>query len=452
MSQPDIRSQYGLPVFTLAFDDMPEGRELVLSFSATIDGERRDVGLLHAPIELFGLPREDACELEGMPRGPFQFPDFLVPAIQSLVSSSVPPDAAVWLEFTEPSGLLPIVPWEALFTPFGHPVLRLPQQTIIPQAPNDAFDAVICFSSPMAKELLPEQLVEMFIQQIPPDLARVVTFHLFADAAVQPLLQAVRNRFGEEFRIRIYNPEEAPDLKDVPNRDRLTEAIENPWLLWIRDSLREQTADVVHFLCHGYVRRGHGALALAESPIRNVNRSWAGFIFSPELSVFLNEVGAWSVAFTSPPGNESVAGLRLLQHEIAQLRPGPVLLHDMESAAQSALGSAYRFLYTQDSTPPVLSPGITLYCHPNQALSRESQDEASNQILRDYTLLGKVRAVKQSAWVATSQRILEQAAERVSAASEKSTAEVRAGADNALRWVSELIAKHAAEDESKENK
>jgi hypothetical protein len=330
--------------------------------------------------------------------------------------------------------------------------LRLPQQTIIPQAPNDDFDAVICFSSPMAKELLPDQLVEMFIQQIPRDLARVVTFHLFADAAVQPLLQAVRNRFGEEFRIRIYNPEEAPDLKDVPNPDRLTEAIENPWLLWIRDSLREQTADVVHFLCHGYVRRGHGALALAESPIRNVNRNWAGFIFSPELSVFLNEVGAWSVAFTSPPGNESVAGLRLLQHEIAQLRPGPVLLHDMESAAQSDLGSAYRFLYTQDSMPPVLSRGITLYCHPNQALSSDSQDEASNQILRDYTLLGKVRAVKQSAWVATSQRILEQAAERVSAASEKSTAEVRAGADNALRWVSELIAKHAAQDESKEKK
>ena len=169
MSQADIKSQHGLPVFNLACEDMPEGRQVVLSFSATIDGERRDVALLHAPIELFGLPREDACELQGMPRGPFQLPDFLVPAIQSLISSSVPSDAAVWLEFTEPSGLLPIVPWETLFAPFGHRVLRLPQQSIIPQTPNDDFDAVICFSSPMAKELLPEQLVEMFIQQIPPD-------------------------------------------------------------------------------------------------------------------------------------------------------------------------------------------------------------------------------------------------------------------------------------------
>jgi hypothetical protein len=453
MNQPDLRQQYALPVFGITFVDAPEGREVVLLFSATVDGQRREVALLHAPIELFGLPSRDVCELEEMPEGPFQLPDFLVPAIRSAIESTVPPDTAIWIEFTEPSGVLTAAPWEMLFAPFGRPVLRLPAQSIMPQTPSNSLDAVICFSSPMAKELLPEQLVQMFIEQIPPDLARVVTFHLFADAAVQPLLQSIRSRFSDEFGIKIYDPGQALEMRRSPTRENISDSIENPWLLWMRDSLRGQTADVVHFLCHGYVRRGHGGLALAESPVRNVARNYATFIFAGELSAFLNDVGAWSAAFTSPPGNQSPAGLRLLQYDLAQLRPGPVLLHDMERAAPSDLGKTYRFLYTPEPQPPVLSPGISLYVHPHKTISATLEtDESSTRILHDYTLTGKIRTVKQSQWVASSQRILEQAAIRLNSASETSSDEVQLGAGTALRWVADLIAKHAAADEKADEK
>jgi hypothetical protein len=322
----------------------------------------------------------------------------------------------------------------------------------MPETPSDSFDAVVCFSSPMSRELLPEQLVQMFVAQIPPDLARVVRFHLFADAALQGLLNLVQERFGEEFRIHIYNPMDAPAYTRA-GADRAYDVIENPWLIWMRESLRGLSADVVHFLCHGYVRRGHGALALAESPVRNVNREWAAFISAGELAAFLNDVGAWSVAFTSPPGNHSPPGLRLLQHEVAQLRPGPVLCHDMETAAQSELGNTYRFLYTHEPGPPVVSPGISLYCHPHRALSGLAEpDDTSSEKLRSYTLTGKVRTVKQSHWVTASQRILEQAAVRVSAAADTSTDEARKGAEDALRWVSDLIAKHAAAYDSSREK
>jgi hypothetical protein len=453
MSHPDVKLQYGLPVLTITCEDTGREQEMVISFAAPVDGSHRDIALLHAPVELFGLPEHDVCEDNEMPHGPFQLPDFLVPSIEAAIDSVVPSGAPVWLEFREPTGLTPVVPWEALLSRFGHPVLRLPAQSIMPEAPSGSFDAVVCFSSPRSEELLPERLVEAFVEQIPPDLAQFATFHLFADSAVQPLLRCVRDHFGEEFRIMIYDPADAPDITRPVGSDRTSEAVENPWLLWMRESLRGQTADVVHFLCHGYVRRGHGGIALAESPIRNIDPEWAAFISAGELCQFLNDVGAWSVAFTSPPGNSSPAGLWLLQYSVAQLRPGPVLLHDMETVEQADLGNAYRFLYMPEPHPPPLSRGISLYCHPHHvAAGTPEADASSARVLNDYTLAGKVGTVKQSRWVAASQRILEQAAVKVSSAADTSTQEVRDGAENALRWVAGVIAKHAAVDASRKDK
>jgi hypothetical protein len=443
MSAPDLKQQYGLPVIRISCDQTSGLDDIVLFFTAIIEGEFRDVALLHAAKELFGLPAHEVCEIGEMPHGPFQLPDFLVPSIDAALAA-VPAGTPVWIEFVEPCGLLPVVPWEVLFAPFGHPVLRLPQQALMPETPSEAFDAVVCFSSPMSHELLPEDLVEHFVQLIPPDLARYATFHLFADAAVQPLLQAVRQRFGEEFHITIYDPEKAPPVTRS-STESSSSAIENPWLIWMRESMRGQSADVVHFLCHGYVRRGHGALALAESPVRNVNRNWSQFIFPGELSTFLNDVGAWSVAFSSPPGNSSPAGLRLLQHEIAQLRPGPVLHHDMTLGGPSDLGDTYRFLYTRDIQPPVLSPAISLYCHPYRAVTGISDpDDTSREVLSSYTLSGRVPGIKQRRWVASTQRILEQAAVRANAVEEATTQETRIGTNTALRWVADLVARHAS--------
>jgi hypothetical protein len=451
MSAPDLKLQYGLPVLCIGCDETGGTPDIVLSFTAVVDGQSRDIALLHAARTLFGLPPNDVCEREDMPEGPFQLPEFLVPSFEAALSA-IPRRTPIWIDFVEPCGLLPVIPWEQLLAPFGHPVLRLPQQALMPETPEDSFDAVVCFSSPMSQELLPDQLVQQFVELIPPDLARYVTFHLFADAAVQPLLYAVGSRFGDEFRINIYDPEKAPQTARSRTAEPMSDAIENPWLLWMRDSLRGQSADVVHFLCHGYVRRGHGGLLLAESPVRNVSRSSSEFIFPGELSTFLNSVGAWSVAFTSPPGNSSPAGLRLLQHEIAQLRPGPVLHHDMLVAGPSDLGDAYRFLYTRDIQPPVVSPGISLYCHPYRAITGMTDaDGASRQVLGSYTLSGKVGGGRQRPWVASTQRILEQAAVRANTVEEKTTQETRIGTDTALRWVADLVAKHAANADADED-
>jgi hypothetical protein len=119
----------------------------------------------------------------------------------------------------------------------------------------------------------------------------------------------------------------------------------------------------------------------------------------------------------------------------------------MVTAGPSDLGDAYRFLYTRNIQPPIVSSGISLYCHPYRAISGVSEpDDASREVLGSYTLTGKLTDTKQRAWVASTQRVLEQAASRANTVQEVTTQETRIGTDTALRWVADLVAKHAAAD------
>lgn len=442
MNAADMKQRYSLPVLGICPNYSSESPAALLTFSVEENGQRVNHALLTAAYTDFGLPGTlSISEAEQMPTGPFQLPHHLQPALQTLISTHVQPGTPIWIEFAEPSALLPILPWEQMLSGFGHPVLRLPPLALVPDTPSDGLDCVICFSSPPAEGYLPERLVHEFIQQIPQDLAQQVTFHVFAEAPLQALVHNACKRFESRFRIIIYDPLNAPDhLKQLRPGDNL----ENPWLRWMRSSLGSTSADVVHFLCHGFVRGGRGALSVADCPWPEGTYYAAGYIYSDELSSFLNDVGAWSVAFTSAPGNYSPAGLRLLQHEMAKSRPGPALLHDMLVPGESHLGMTYRFLYSAESRPYEPSPGITLYCHPHRTLAGSSTlDEASDRLLNQYTLRGRLRPMKQKKWVASSQRVLEQAALRVSNVS----GEGREAAEDALKWVADVIARHASRDE-----
>jgi hypothetical protein len=55
-----------------------------------------------------------------------------------------------------------------------------------------------------------------------------------------------------------------------------------------------------------------------------------------------------------------------------------------------------------------------------------------------------VPGIKQRRWVASTQRILEQAAVRANAVEEATTQETRIGTNTALRWVADLVARHAS--------
>ena len=166
----------------------------------------------------------------------------------------------------------------------------------------------------------------------------------------------------------MYNPRDAARY-DAPDADpnltsTSTDQLNSPWLLWIRDALGTTSVDVVHFVCHGYLGKEEGVLAVSHSPVLNDDEEWSRFIGARQLCTFLDQVGAWSVAFSSPPVNYSISGLRMLQDQIARVRPGPVLFHDMALDPQRrGWDEAYQYAYAieeaQPPDPPLSACAVT---------------------------------------------------------------------------------------------
>jgi hypothetical protein len=121
---------------------------------------------------------------------------------------------------------------------------------------------------------------------------------------------------------------------------------------------------VVHFVSHGYLSNGRGAIALARHPAANDDGNWARFVNATELVRLLDVSGASAVVLTSPRENFSVSGLLALADELIASRPGPVVFHD--SAADlddDAIGRAMSFLYGY--MPPPISPALAVCAHPD---------------------------------------------------------------------------------------
>jgi len=278
---------------------------------------------------------------------------------------------------------------------------------------------------------------------------------VFADADVQSTLKQVVAPHVGTFDIRVYDPVDAAApgeskrLRTETQRRQLSTPVSNPWLRWIKRSLNRRSADVVHFLCHCYLSGDEGALAVAESPTRNTDPDSARFIWADELAAFVNDVGAWSVAFTSPAENYSLTGMRMLQDQIARLRPGPCLVHDMaEPAAAGALGDAYRFLYLSDWHPAPRSSAIALYCHPRRQSVHQRVDEVSERVLRDVTLKGRLSddllSNEEHGWLSSAQRVLEQSASTLMSSGSDEEASSRAGRREALQFVADTLAKYSS--------
>ena len=441
-----LQSKYGLTVLAICLDRI-RGEPQVL-FDVTTgdsDGSIDQRALLTCPAQAIGLPRYSAdsnvCDAE------FSLPEYIGHALKEAFMQTSSADAPIWLRMAAPAGLLPIVPWEHLLEPLtGRSVLRLPYHEISPRLPTRGFDAVVCFSSPVSQRDLPvDAILSQFLEQVPTDLASKTAIHVFADAEAQSFLNTVRDRY-QSFNIRIYDPAGSERNRRPGGNSPVT----NPWLLWIKDSLGSRSADVVHFLCHSYLSGEEGALTLAESPLRNDDASRTRYVWADEMVAFLNMIGAWSVALTSPRENYSLTGLRMLQDAIARCRPGPCLVHDMVLTENTdALGQAYRFLYLPEWHEAPKSPGIALYCHPRRHSHSNRVDETSESLLEDVTLMGRVGegglGGSNPSWLSTAQRVLEQSATPLSVQpSNDEEKAIASGRRDALRFVADVLAKHSS--------
>ncbi|MHB1397943.1 MAG: hypothetical protein ACYDAI_08460 [Trichloromonadaceae bacterium] len=352
--------------------------------------------------------------------------DFRAGLVQAVAEEN-PEGLPLWLHLAKPYGYLGMVPWERLLQPeLKLPILRLPDFLANPPRETPSvLDVVLCSSLPLAKEsfMVIDHLTRM-AQGILDAVPRQTTIHMFTDREWYPQLRSQVNNLGLDGPVIVHNPEAAVNYPAPEATVRVGTrqgGIENPWLLWIRDALQGRSIDIAHFVCHGYLAGDLGALAFSETPVRNQDRQLARFVGAAELTAFLTQVGAWSAAFSSPEHNYCEMGLRQLADSIAQLRPGPIIHHELPGDTNGqALAAVYRFLFGPALEPPPASPALFTYCHPSRL---SAAPEARSQAR--YTPRASVEAAGEAvahplfkslfetadnlpSWIAASERFFEQ--------------------------------------------
>lgn len=377
-----LKETYGLLALTITLD-MQREPSVFCTLEGTIDGEIVTLDEWDYPPAELGLPATIERRQTRYEGYTFHLPVYFVEDLQRILREQVDAIDALWLHLRPPYGYLDMIPWEALLQPaLGIPMLRLPDFLLDPaRHQQSSIHVAFCSSLPAAKSafMAPQYLVTM-AEALRMGSPYQTTIHFFADGAMVPELQRLcaANPALNAASI-IYDPATASRYTIPDPTSRVVDpasTLQNPWLLWMRDSLHEQRIDIVHFLNHGYYAQDQGALAFAESPLINEDQRIARFVGTSELSTFLTHVGAWSVCFSATSDNYSRMGLRHLAHTLAQKRPGPLLHYEMDWDPNPALlQAAYRFLLGATNEPPT-SPQLILYCHPGRLLNEQAGVES----------------------------------------------------------------------------
>lgn len=407
------------------------------------------------PAEILGIRRRLHPDNYGDVH--FQLPESLMAGFRSPLGERRRDGEPIWLQLDRSWGQLAVVPWERLLVPaLGPPVLRIPNFLGDPIFLEGRLVLAICASSPKAKSPFSVPLyVGRLIEAVQHAVPRGSIVHVFADHEAYSQLRRDASQALQE--VVIHDPSGAasfgvgpvdPDLGTSDGRLR------SPWLRWIRHQLQETRIDAVHFIGPGYFANDRGALALARSPIVNEDRDWSHFVGASELHAFLDLLGAWSIAFSSPLENVWAIGLRLLAEQLAWARPEPLLLHEADDPAAQALEETYRFLYGPEFALPPQSPDIALYCHPKRlklfakrgatfesatgaSLDEDARAEIPALFARPSRAAASAAAdVPEPTWRAAARLGLEHELRRLP----QKTGAVRQGAEDALAFLTDLLA------------
>lgn len=300
-------------------------------------------------------------------------PTGMVRQLEDWFESETDGDRPLWVHLVAPYYTLRFIPWERLLGgALSVPILMLPDFIFPPpREALDVLDVVVCGSAPLGSEAgWIYQTLDQAVEHIIESEVRKLRLHVFIDEQSKDQLAARwKSRGWLDDKIVLYPHEGAEKYVEDDIPSRLVDScgvIRSPWLLWMREALKNTTVDVVHFVCHGHLSRESGALLFAQSPLERSERYLAGPVGFNELQTFLTQVGAWSAVFSSTPDNFSEIGMRALADEVAQNRPGPLLMHTSSLDPQGhALREAYRFLYsTGGPQAPPCSESLFIYCQP----------------------------------------------------------------------------------------
>jgi hypothetical protein len=494
-----LASVYGSSMETQADSPMPRATVLRFTLTAqeiglpfepavTINAIDRSANALtaragavfeHAVSKVFGEWRADsiirfARARTWVPSPRLTLPPHAARQLADVFARVLREDEPLWLEFQDPVGYLPLVPWEdVLRRATRSPVLRLSPHALQPVTPRSDFTIVLAVSVPSSRRLPATGALRAFFQAIHAALPERSVVHVFADALAYPAFATAIGSMVYAGGIVLHAPpgleprspsppaatDDAAAASD-PGNDTLARAESNarlvrehPWVAWMTRELRGHAADIVHWISPGAFP-DEGLLVAtdpAESPPEDARkRPGTGrsfrFVPVPALADFLTLVGAWGAIFTAlgDAPTRSLLGLRITTDRMARHRPGVAALHDLtDDPASLALGDLYRFLLGGYDVAMPHRAGALAYTHPAlTGAASIAPRNASAPSDASTAMLDAYRGVAQAAqsildqsgptpgWVAATQRIAEQSASRfVSAGSVGDPAALRGVAD-----------------------
>ncbi|MGH8903428.1 MAG: hypothetical protein ACRDYA_17590 [Egibacteraceae bacterium] len=449
-----IKRHYDLTTLKLSLHAEAPLPAVHVEFEVTTHHVPETVVSWRVPVEELGLP----ASLEGgLPMDDrFALPEEMVAELRWHLHEELDPERPLWLHLVKPYGFLGAVPWEALLQlHLDVPILRLPDFIVEPVRSRNSIDVLLCAADSSAEPIDLAAQVEFLAGRIAESLTLPTTVHVFTDSAVYAEL------LGREWQPRsggtvlLYEPAYEPAGGAWQPADPDDNLLAQEWLRWMRDEL-PTSVDVAHFVVPGHVALGQGAFVLpAMSAWTDRSLDVVG---AAALNRFTTQIGAWSVAFTCPRGQSSAIGLRLIADALAQVRPGPVLYHDLAADRDAeALMSSYVFLYADHPAPPPRSTSVFLYCQPFQV----STEPRKRDLLTAKALLGPPSGAAPSsrvrdllaaetstpAWIAASQRYVEQCEVRLqqwaapgAVAPPEPTV---AGVEKALELIQEIVHEYA---------
>lgn len=426
-----LKRQFSLVALVVELETLGRTALVRLALEATEYGEARVLWSTALEAQQIGLtPRITGGQPDAGVDG-IVLPDEVSRAIGgALLSEGY--DGPLWLHLIKPYGVLGALPWERLLVNCGHAILRLPDALAEAAVETpETLNVILCASRPRSEENfnIPACLALMAEKIVRSVSGREARVYVFADLeCTQEITQRLNTVGLIDSHVIVIDPERSRDYKlvrSVQPASRVSTAT-SPWLQWMTKSMGGRSVDVVHFVCHGYMADHGGSLAFAESPVLNDDPQWCGFVGGSELSRFLIDLGAWSVAFTAPRHNYSPLGLRSLADELAQVRPGPVMHHESADDPDfKQLGDAYRLMYSNERISPEPAPAIALCCQPalvagmrrarasitlsRAAFGKVGTDAEVSAISMDAAVDGAAKPVLDiPAWMASAHRFVEQ--------------------------------------------
>ena len=408
-----LKRQFSLVALVVELETRGRSAMVGLTLEATEEGQANALWSATFEAEQIGLtPRITGGQPDAGVSG-IALPDGVARAIGGALHEQGY-EGALWLHLVKPYGVLGALPWERLLADCGHAVLRLPDALAQAAVETpETLNVILCASRPRSEEhfSIPACLAVMAEKIVGAVTGRDVRVYIFADLECTQEITRRLNAAGlMDSHVVVFDPQSSRDYK-MPRGargDARTAMAASPWLQWMAKSMDGRSVDVVHFLCHGYMADRSGSLAFAESPVLNDDPQWCRFVGGDELSRFLIGLGAWSVAFTAPQHNYSPLGLRALADEFAQVRPGPVLHHEIADDPDfEQLVAAYRLIYSNERISPAPMPAIALCCQPAMVAGMR-QARATPTRSRGVGSGAGAPVADIPAWMASAHRFVEQ--------------------------------------------